>query len=87
MFFLAEELEIREVLENYVFRWRKQKPLTTGTDLKKLGLKPGPHYRKILERLRYAWIDGEIQSRKQENEELNRLLKKYSGVPIPEENT
>jgi len=85
VFFLAEDSEIREMLENYALRWRKQKPFITGTDLKNLGIKPGSHYREILEKLRFAWVDGEINSREQEKAELNRLLEKYPSEIIPDQ--
>jgi hypothetical protein len=42
--------------------------------LKRLGLSPGPKYKDILRQLRYAWLDGEIISEKEEIDLLERLL-------------
>jgi tRNA nucleotidyltransferase (CCA-adding enzyme) len=80
----TNDFEIRDILGNYALQWRKQKPFTTGTDLKNKGVIPGPHYREILEHLRYAWVDGKIKTREQEKKELNRLLKKYPGETMPD---
>jgi len=38
------------------------KPLVDGEDLKEMGLKPGPIYREILNRVKYAILDGEISA-------------------------
>lgn len=40
-------------------------PLVDGSDLKKLGLTPGPIYSTILERVRNAQLDAEISGREQ----------------------
>ena len=55
-------------------RWRTIRPCTTGHDLRALGLPPGPHYKQILERLRSAWIDGDVQSCAAEQALLRHLL-------------
>jgi len=38
-------------------------PLLTGDDLRSLGLRPGPKFKKILQAVRDAQLDGEIQTR------------------------
>ena len=55
--------------------WRKQRATIDGNDLKTMGLRPGPRYRMILERLRFAWIDGELESEADERALLKQLLK------------
>ena len=62
--------EIKNQLSKYLSEWRHVKPKTTGHDLKKHGVKPGPKYAEILRRLRDAWLDGEIKT---EAEELTML--------------
>lgn len=37
-------------------------PLVTGEDLKRLGLRPGPLFRPILDRVRAAQLDGQIRT-------------------------
>jgi len=38
-------------------------PLVTGDDLKQLGVRPGPAYRKLLDAVRDAQLDGKIRTR------------------------
>ena len=40
-------------------------PLITGDDLRQIGMKPGPRFRRILEVVRDAQLNGEIQTRQQ----------------------
>ncbi len=61
-------------LEKYLTEWRQVKPRATGHDLRKFGLQPGPKYRKILWRLRAAWLDGDLSSEEQELKFLKTLL-------------
>ncbi len=58
----------------YVSVWRQVRPLTSGHDLNARGLKPGPAYKRILDRLRAAWLDGEIHDAADEHALLDRLL-------------
>ncbi|MEA3306010.1 MAG: hypothetical protein U9R52_04265, partial [Candidatus Omnitrophota bacterium] len=37
-----------------------------GADLKKLGIKPGPEFARILKKTLYAKIDGKLRTRKDE---------------------
>jgi tRNA nucleotidyltransferase (CCA-adding enzyme) len=62
----------RQVLIDYLATWRNVRPKTSGHDLKKRGLAPGPVYKSILGRLRDARLDGEIRT----NEDEMRLLEK-----------
>ncbi len=64
----------KQALENYIMEWRHVKPKTTGRDLKKLGIEPGPEYQTILRKLRNAWLDGEVVSYIQETTILKKLL-------------
>jgi tRNA nucleotidyltransferase (CCA-adding enzyme) len=70
----ADDPAVQSVLEKYVSRWRHITPQTTGDDLRKKGLPPGPGYRSILMTLRTAWLDGMIESAEQEEQMLNELL-------------
>ena len=64
----------RERLANYMLRWRLQGATVTGNDLKEMGLPPGPIYRRILDQLRDAWIDGEIRNQSEQSALLQSLL-------------
>lgn len=53
---------LRERLDLYRERLAHVHPVTTGHDLRDLGLKPGPAYRAILGQLRTARLDGQVQT-------------------------
>jgi poly(A) polymerase len=40
-------------------------PLLTGDDLKEMGLKPGPHFKRMLDAVRNGQLDGTITTREQ----------------------
>ena len=71
---LSAEGKTKRALLGYLEEWRRIKPRTTGHDLKKLGLSPGPKYKSILRQLRNAWLDGELKSEKEETDLLQGLL-------------
>lgn len=54
--------ETRRALSRYITVWRTEKPDVDGSDLKKLGLAPGPAYGVILQRLLEAKLDGTAAS-------------------------
>ncbi len=54
---------IRRQIWKYLTIWMQIKPILTGDDLRKLGYKPGPQYRLILDDLLAATLDGEIADR------------------------
>ena len=54
--------------------WRWVRPVNNGDDLRKLGVKPGPIYAKVLQRLRAAWLDGEVKSLAEEQALLAAVL-------------
>ncbi len=66
--------ETKQALKSYIHKWRHIKPKTTGEGLKNMGLEQGPKYQVILQRLREAWVDGEISSVEQEEKLLRKLL-------------
>ena len=71
---LADDPVIRDRLSRYLCDWRQRKPCASGRDLLRLGLPAGPRYKQILDALRYAWIDGELQSEADEHALLQDLL-------------
>ena len=64
----------KNILNNYLSEWWGIKPKTTGHDLKKRSIPPGPKYNEILRRLRAAWLDGEVKTEEEEITLLNNLL-------------
>jgi tRNA nucleotidyltransferase (CCA-adding enzyme) len=72
----VEDIEIKNILTRYLMEWWHIKPKTTGHDLKKRGIPPGPKYTEILRRLRAAWLDGEVKTGAEEEALLNNLIEK-----------
>lgn len=69
----AENPEIKRILNHYLSEWWSLKPKTTGHDLKKRGIPPGPKYTEILRRLRAAWLDGEVKTEEEERKLLDSI--------------
>ncbi len=63
---VQQDENVRELLWLYVSQWAAVQPVTTGDDLRAMGLKPSPAYSQILTALRDSWLDGEIHSEKEE---------------------
>ncbi len=72
----APEGRSKLALEKYLSEWRHVKPKTTGNDLKRRGLPPGPKYQKILKELRNAWLDQEVQDIEAEKRRLEETLRR-----------
>jgi tRNA nucleotidyltransferase (CCA-adding enzyme) len=65
---------LRKILQTYVTQWQKILPTINGNGLRARGLRPGPVYRKILGKLRAAWLDGAIHNQEEEFKFLEDLL-------------
>ncbi|MEH1833156.1 MAG: CBS domain-containing protein [Nostoc sp.] len=65
--------EIRHQIWEYFTVWANVQPLLNGNDLKKLGYKPGPQYRQILDDVLAATLDGVIK----DNREAEEFLAKH----------
>ncbi|KUK46959.1 MAG: hypothetical protein XD73_0156 [Anaerolinea thermophila] len=75
-FFFHDNHKVQQNINLYLSEWTKLKPYTKGTDLKKLGINPGPIYKSIYQQLISAWVDGEIISREEEADLLQSILTK-----------
>ena len=73
--YVTKDLRIKELLDEYISKWRYVKPHTTGNELKSLGIEPGPRYAIILRQLRNAWLDGEVKTEEEEARLLRAILK------------
>lgn len=65
-FHIISERKSQKMIVKYLSLRNKWIPAVSGNDLKILGIKPGPIYKIILDRLREAKAEGEISSRDQE---------------------
>ena len=45
-----------------------------GEDLKKLGIKPGPPYKKILTKVLHKKIDGKLKKKKEEIDFVKKII-------------
>ena len=70
----ADEPKHKGILSHYLSSWQHVETYITGKDLQEAGLPPGPVYAEILSRVRNAWLDGEIDSKKAEKTLLKDLL-------------
>lgn len=66
---------VKRQVSGFLTTYRHVKPSLTGADLKALGLRPGPQFKKILDRLLDARLNGEAGSEADERELVKRLVK------------
>ena len=57
---------IRRAISNYFTRLRSVATVLKGNDLKEMGIQPGPVYRKILDSLLDARLNGQVKTREDE---------------------
>jgi len=72
----ARSKDIARLVSAYVTTQQHVKPSLNGSDLKALGIKPGPVYKKILDRLLEARLNGEVKTKADER----KLVKKLAEV-------
>jgi tRNA nucleotidyltransferase (CCA-adding enzyme) len=71
----ARSKDIVRLVLTYVTTHQHVKPSLNGADLKALGIKPGPVYKKILDRLLEARLNGEAKTKADERELVKKLAK------------
>jgi len=74
VYLATSDNRLRTVIETYITRWQKITSTTSGHDLRRRGLPPGPIYRRILDDLRNAWLDGKITTEAEEIALLEKLI-------------
>ena len=57
---------VKRAVSAYVTAYRHLKPALTGDDLKALGVKPGPVYKRILDRVLDARLNGDVRTESEE---------------------
>jgi tRNA nucleotidyltransferase (CCA-adding enzyme) len=75
LFIAVESDGEKDILKEYVSKWRYIEAGISGHQLREKGIKPGPSYKNILESLKNAWLDGVVSSHEEEDKLLDRLLK------------
>ena len=71
----ARPESVKRQVSTYLTTYQRTRPLLTGTDLKALGLRAGPRYKKILDRLLAARLDGEVRTEADERTLAARLVR------------
>jgi tRNA nucleotidyltransferase (CCA-adding enzyme) len=69
---------VKRQVSAFLTTYQHVKPVVTGVDLKAMGLKPGPQFKKILDRLLDARLNGDVKTESDEHE-LARRLANRSG--------
>jgi hypothetical protein len=72
-----EPSAIARRIREYLTRYRHTRPLVTGKELRALGISPGPVYRRILNHLLVARLDGRIQTMSDELVLCRRLARRF----------
>ena len=78
----ASREEVRRFISHYVTRLRQVRCSLDGDGLAALGLAPGPRFRKILDRLLVARLNGEVVNDEQERALALRLILSDDGVCV-----
>lgn len=68
---------VKKFISSYITGFQFVAIETNGHDLIELGLKPGPVFKKILDKLREARLDGLVRNRKDELALVAELREKY----------
>ncbi len=76
VYLAASDPGLRSALWNHASKWRFVQPNIDGHFLKGRGLPPGPIYRRILDELRDAWLEGRVGNPEEELLYLDNLLVK-----------
>jgi tRNA nucleotidyltransferase (CCA-adding enzyme) len=73
---MSKSESIKRQVSAFLTTYRQVTPSLTGADLKAMGLKPGPQYKRILSQLLDARLNGEITSDVAEREMAAHLVKR-----------
>jgi len=72
----ARKEQTKKHISLFLTQYRHAKPILGGEELKALGLPPGPQYKKVLEALLEARLDGEVETRADEEAFVAGFIKK-----------
>ncbi len=78
---LTKEEVVKKEISRYLLELRKVKPLISGTDLKEMGVEPGPEYSSILGGVLAEKLRGKLRSREDELRFVREKLKSSAKTP------
>jgi tRNA nucleotidyltransferase (CCA-adding enzyme) len=61
----------------FLTTYQHVKPILSGTDLKTMGLKPGPQFKKLLDQLLAARLNGEVRTEAEERQLAHQLAQDF----------
>jgi tRNA nucleotidyltransferase (CCA-adding enzyme) len=70
---------VKRQVSAFLTTYQHVKPILTGTDLKTMGLKAGPQFKNILDRLLAARLNGEVETEAEERQFLQQLVQDPKG--------
>lgn len=65
---------VKRQVSSFLTTYQHLKPTLTGTDLKAMGMKPGPQFKQILNRLHEARLNGEVKTESDERSLVRKLF-------------
>ncbi|NJL17934.1 MAG: polya polymerase, partial [Nitrospira sp.] len=65
---------VKRQVSAFLMTYQHVKPILTGTDLKAMGLKPGPQFKQLLDRLLTARLNGDVETEAEERQFLHQLV-------------
>ncbi|HKN85462.1 MAG TPA: CBS domain-containing protein, partial [Nitrospiraceae bacterium] len=83
LFVMAKSVSdtVKRQVSAFITTYRHIKPTTTGADLRALGIKPGPLYTTILNRLLDGRLNGDLTSETDEQALVMHMIKKSQRTP------
>lgn len=72
--YAASARRARHLIARYLSEWRHVKPRVTGGEIAAMGAGPGPHIRKLLDRILRLRLDGRLPTRADELEYVKRAI-------------
>ncbi len=78
MFLMArtDNEDIKKTISNYITYADTMKPAMSGANLKQMGIKEGPVFGEILDALKKAKIDRNLQTKEEEMEFVRDYIKR-----------
>jgi tRNA nucleotidyltransferase (CCA-adding enzyme) len=73
----ARKQKVKKAISHFFTKLRRVDIVLKGRDLKKMGLKPGPIYRKVLEAVLDARLDGKLKTKNDEIGFARRYIEKH----------
>jgi tRNA nucleotidyltransferase (CCA-adding enzyme) len=70
--------QIRRIIWQYLTQWSKVETPLNGNDLKRMGYKPGPKYKVVLDKLLSLTLDKEIQSKEEAEMVVREMMEKLN---------